>query len=87
MSGNLFNDTGFDLIEKIAPPSPPIPETPEVKIIQPHPPVVISNQPKLNTGNKIVYTGLIIAGVLCAGYLWYKVWKLNKQKDSKKKFK
>ena len=77
MSENIFNDIGYDLIEKIAPPSLPV-----NNIIETSAPVSNTIQPlggkkRLNIGLKIFGLGLVVI----AGY---KIWKYFKEKDDKK---
>lgn len=77
MSENLFDDIGFDLVEKIVPPSLP------VNIIGTPAPAPIPIQTKPSTsGNK---TGLIILGALAvAAFVGYKIWQNKRNKDTKK---
>lgn len=76
MSENLFNDIGFDLVEKIAPPS-----LPDNIIGTPAPaPIPIQTTPS-TSGNK---TGLIILGVLVVAFVGYKIWENKINKDTKK---
>ena len=76
MSENIFDDIGFDLVEKIIPPS-----LPDNIIGTPTPaPVPIKTTPS-TSGNK---TGLIILGVLVVAFVGYKIWENKRKKDAKK---
>jgi hypothetical protein len=83
MSENLFDDIGFDLVEKIVPPS-----LPNNIIGKPVPaPIPIQTTPSTSgttpsrSGNK---TGLIILGVLVVAFVGYKIWENKRKKDAKK---
>lgn len=77
MSENLFDDIGFDLVEKITPPS-----LPDNIIGTPAPvPTPIQTKPS-TSGNK---NGLIILWVLAvAAFVGYKIWENKRKKDTKK---
>jgi|GEM_PF-4716037 len=76
MSENLFDDIGFDLVEKIVPQS-----LPDNIIGTPAPaPIPIQTTPS-KSGNK---TGLIILGVLAVAFVGYKIWENKRKKDAKK---
>jgi len=83
MSENIFDDIGFDLVEKIVPPS-----LPNNIIGTPVPaPIPIQTTPSTSgttpsrSGNK---TGLIILGVLVVAFVGYKIWQNKRNKDTKK---
>ncbi len=83
MSENLFDDIGFDLVEKIVPPSLPdnIIGTPApAPIPTQSTPSTIGTKPS-TSGNK---TGLIILGVLAVAFVGYKIWENKRKKDTKK---
>ena len=84
MSENLFDDIGFDLVEKIVPPS-----LSDNIIGAPAPaPIPIQSTPSTSgttpstSSNK---TGLIILGALAvAAFVGYKIWEKKRKKDTKK---
>lgn len=81
MSETIFNDIGYDLVEKISPPSIPI-----NNIIENHPPISVSNQSASATSSKkLLNNTLIVAGVLLLVYGGYKFWEWKKEKDDKKR--
>ena len=84
MSENIFDDIGFDLVEKIVPPSLPdnIIGTPTPAPIPIQTTPSTSGTPTSTSDNK---SGLIILGVLAvAAFVGYKIWQNKRNKDTKK---
>lgn len=81
MSENLFEDIGFDLVEKITPPS-----LPAKKIIETPSPAPVPELPSASPiGNKKGKNmGLIFLGVAVAAFVGYKIWENKRKKDTKK---
>ncbi len=77
MSENFFDDIGFDLVEKISPPSLPV--TDIIELSAPAPDRLTSASSTAG-GNKLLSTSLKIIGVVGAVYLGYKIWEWWKEK-------
>ncbi len=79
MSENLFDDIGFDLVEKIAPPLPPI--IPEITTVQAP---VITSVATMAVTKKGIKLWHVLVGIAALGLFMHFRNKRKKQKDQEK---
>jgi hypothetical protein len=78
MIQNLFEDIGYDLVEKFPPPA-------INKIIEMSTPLPNSNLPATTGSKTFIINGFKVVCILTAAYVGYKIWEWKKEKDRMKR--